>query len=152
MSTKFWPGLGESETLYAWVIMAGGIGEIGFLPVVGYMAANLPYSVSLLVAALLLAAGGAICVSLLVAALLLAAGGAIYAVASAGWIVILGKVVIGGAGSFLVLVHTYIGEMGTIMDRMRSKKRKRPMKFVLYIALSFILNGGYLVTFCELFR
>ena len=135
MSTKFWPGLGESEILYAWVIMAGGIGEIGFLPVVGYMAANLPYSVSLLVAALLLAAGGAI-----------------YALASAGWIVILGKVVIGGAGSFLVLVHTYIGEMGTIMDRMRSKKRKRPMKFVLYIALSFILNGGYLVTFCELFR
>ena len=114
--------------------MAKGIGEFLFYPVIGYMAQNLPYSASQLVAASLFAVGGAV-----------------YALASAGWIVILGQVVIGVAGSFIVLVHTYIGEMGTIMDRMRSKKRKRPMKFVLYIVFSFILTGGYLVTFCELF-
>ena len=126
--------MGESETLYAWAIMAVGIGKFACLPVVGYMAENVPYSVSQLVAASLYAVGGAI-----------------YAVANEGWMLILGRVVLGCAFSFAVLVHTYIGEMGTKMDRMRNKKRKRPMKFVLYIAFSFILNGGYVVTFCELF-
>ena len=125
--------MGESETLYAWAIMAGGIGEFACLPVVGYMAENVPYSVSQLVAASLLAAGGAI-----------------YALASEGWMILLGKAVFGGAGSYLVIVHTYIGEMGTKMDRLRSKKRKRPMKFAVYIAFSFVMNGGYIVTFCEL--
>ena len=115
--------------------MTKGIGELLFYPVIGYMAQNLPYSVSQLVAALLFAAGGAV-----------------YALASAGWVVMLGNFVLRCAISFAVLVHTYIGEMGTKLDRMRNKKRKRPMKFVLYIVFSFILNGGYLVTFCELFR
>jgi len=126
--------LGESETLYAWALMAKGIGELLFYPVIGYMAQNLPYSVSQLVAALMFAVGGAI-----------------YALASAGWVVMLGNFVLGCGISCAVLVHTYIGEMGTKMDRMRSKKRKRPLKFVLYIVFSFILNGGYLVTFRESF-
>lgn len=115
--------------------MAGGIGEVAFCPVSGYMAENLPYSISQLVASLLYVVGGTL-----------------YALASEGWMVILGRVVIGCGGTFTVLVHTYIGEMGTKMDRVRRKKGKRSVKFVLYIFLSFILNGGYVLTFCELFE
>ena len=106
-----------------------------FLPVVGYMAGNLPYIISQLVAPSFLVAGGVF-----------------YALASAGWMMILGRVLIGCGRASAVVVHTYIGEMGTRMDEMRSKKKKRPMKFALYIVFSFILNGGYLVTFCKLFR
>ena len=114
--------------------MAGGIGEIAFLPVIGYMAGSLQYTISLLVALSLLTFGGTI-----------------YALASDGWMVILGRALIGCARASAVVVHAYIGEMGTRMDEMRSKERKRPMKFALYIAFSFILNGGYSFAFCKLF-
>ena len=133
-TTRFWPGLGGSESLYSWVLMAGGIGEIAFLPVIGYMAENIPYGVSQLVAGVMFTAGGTV-----------------YALASEGWMVMLGKALLGCAITSTVVVHTYIGEMGTRIDDMRSQEKKRPIKFALYIALSFILNGGYLVTFCKLF-
>ena len=114
--------------------MAGGIGEIAFLPVIGYMAGNLPHTISQLVAASLLTCGGSL-----------------YALASAGWMVILGRALIGCARASAVVVHTYIGEMGTRMDEMRSKEKKRPMKSALYIVVSFILNGGYSFAFCKFF-
>lgn len=113
--------------------MAGGIGEIIFVPVFGYMSKKLPYTASLLVASLLFAAGGSV-----------------YALASGGWMVILAKVILGCAFTSAVIVHTYIGEMGTRMDEMRSKRGKTPTKFALYIILSFIMNGGFVITFCKL--
>ena len=44
-------------------------------------------------------------------------------------------------------VHTYIGEIGSIMDDERKERGKKPLKHVLYIAFSFILNGGFVVAF-----
>ena len=60
--------------------MAGGIGEIAFLPVTGYMVGNLQYTISLLVAPSLCAAGR---IS--------------YSLASEGWMAIFGRVLIGCA-------------------------------------------------------
>ena len=75
-------------------------------------------------------------------------GGALYAVAENVWIVFLGRGLMGGAASFCgTVVHMYMGEMGTIMDEVRVKQGKRPMKFAVYIAISFMLNGGYILPY-----
>ena len=62
------------------------------------------------------------------------------------------EILLGCGITSTVVVHTYIGEMGIRMDDVRRKERKTPIKNALYIALSFVLNGGYVVTFCKLFR
>ena len=130
-ASRFWPGLGGTDTDYALVVAAYSIFEIALFPIVGVLADRLPYTVLTL---LFLS--------------MIAIGGVLYALAVSVWMAFLGRGVIGGAGSFgAAAVHMYMGEMGTVMDKAREKQRKRPIKFSVYIAYSFILNGGYFVAY-----
>ena len=117
--------------MYAWVIMAGGIGEIVTIPFAGQLADKQPYSLLLLLSSFMFMIGGGV-----------------YALATNVWMAILGRFFTGcGGGGYAVALHSYIGEMGTRMDRVRKDNLKRPLKFVLYSALSFIMNGGFVVAF-----
>ena len=130
-SSIFWPGLGGTDTDYAWVISAYPIFETALMPIAGLIADRLQYTVLVLLFIFVFFVGGAL-----------------YAVAENIWIVFLGRGLMGGAASFCAaVVHMYIGEMGTIMDEVREKQGKRPMKFAVYIAYSFILNGGFAVPY-----
>ena len=86
-------------------------------------------------------------------AVLTALGGATYALANSVWIAFVGRGLIGSGVSFgASTLHTYLGEMGTVMDDIREKQGKNPRKYVLYIALSFTINGGTVIPTSELCR
>ena len=71
-----------------------------------------------------------------------------YALAQNVWMAFGGRALMGASTSFgAATIHTYMGEMGTIMDDIRKKTDKRPRKFVLYIVFSFLLNGGFMVPY-----
>ena len=73
-----------------------------------------------------------------------------YGLADKIWIVFLALSLRGAGTAFgSAIVHTYIGEMGTQMDDIRKEQCKRPRKFVLYIAYSFFLNGGFFFSYGE---
>ena len=75
-------------------------------------------------------------------------GGGVYALAQSVWVAFLGRGLMGAGVQFgASTIHTYIGEMGTVMDDIRQKQGKRQRKFILYIAYSFVLNGGFVVPF-----
>ena len=112
--------------------MARYLGELISVPVVGYMTENLPYIVSISFVGLFFAIGGLL-----------------YALTTDIWMMIVANIFIGFGFSSAVIVHTYIGEIGIKMDEGRTRKKQKPAKFGLYIAFSFILNGGYFVTFSE---
>ena len=126
--TKFWPGLGESESVYANVLTVYAIGEILGSLIAGLMTDKLPYILSLLWTSMLYSVGGVI-----------------YSLAANGSMVIAARFLHGlGNGIGNVIIHTYIGGMGTRMDELRRKKDKSPLKPRIYIAFSFLLNGGSL--------
>ena len=82
--------------------------------------------------------------------LILAISGTVYALAVDVWMVILARGLQGAAGGIVLpSLHTYIGEMGSMMDNKRAKQGKKPRKFILYIAFSFVLNSGFVVAFCK---
>ena len=113
------------------MVSAPSISEIALYPIIGVLAVRLPYIVLTL---LFLS--------------LFAIGGALYALAVGIWMALLGQGLMGAAAGFCsAVVHIYIGEMGTIMDEVREKQGKRPMKFAVYIAYSFINNGGYFMAY-----
>ena len=67
------------------------------------------------------------------------------------WIAFVGRGLIGSGVAFgASTLHTYLGEMGTVMDDIREKQGKNPRKHVLYIALSFTINGGTVIPTSEL--
>ena len=75
-------------------------------------------------------------------------GGGTYALAQHVWVAFLGRGLMGAGVQFgASTIHAYMGEMGTIMDEIRQKMGRKPRKFILYIAYSFVLNGGFLVPF-----
>ena len=60
--------------------------------------------------------------------------------------VILARAIMGGAGLLLsIIMHTYIGEMGTKMDAMRGKNGKVPRKHAVYVAYLFGLSASYVL-------
>jgi MFS family permease len=107
------------------------ISELALVPFAALMAHRTPYTVVILFGLLVMALGGII-----------------YAIAVNVWMVCIGRGLLGAAGSICIpTLHTYIGEMGIVMDDLRKKQRKRPRKFILYIAFSFMMNGGFVVSF-----
>ena len=112
--------------------MERGLGELVFNMVVGYMVGNLPYIASLILTGLLFATGGII-----------------YALTTEIWMIMVASIIVGGGNGCAIVVHTYIGEIGIKLDESRRRKSQKPLKFVLYIAYSFILNGGYFVSFSK---
>ena len=132
-SNKFWPGLGGTEVHYALAIMCFGIGEIMLMPIAGIMSEKLPFVLSLIIPTALYVIGGVL-----------------YAMAVNVWMALAGRLFLGFSGAFAVVVHTYIGEMGSRLDEVRRKKGKKPVKHFLYITYSFIANGGFVLAFGKL--
>ena len=130
-SGRFWPGLGGSDTLYAWVLTSYSIAETASMPVAGIMAEKIPYTISILF----------LCA-------LYTAGGILYGLGAEVWMIIAGRALMGSGAAFAdVIASSYIGEMGTRMDELREREGKRPMKPALYIAYSFTMNGVFIMTF-----
>ena len=108
------------------MIISSSVCETILIPVAAFILDILPFTAPL---------------SLLM--LMYAVGGALYASATEVWMAMLARGMMGGAGLFAASVlYSYIGEMGTIMDEIRKKKGKRPLKNVLYMAAMFALNGA----------
>ena len=75
-------------------------------------------------------------------------GGGLYALAQSVWVAFLGRGLTGAGIQFgAATLHTYLGEMGTVMDKIRERQGKKPRKFTLYITLSFALNAGFAVPY-----
>ena len=124
----FWPGLGESDLVYAWAFTMSAVGQIVIVLFYGLIASNFPYTLSFILGCLLAISGGIL-----------------HATAVKGWMVIVSQFLLGCGSGTIALVHTYIGEEGTMMDKWRIKHNKKPLKFVLHIWLSFTMNGGVLL-------
>ena len=132
-SGRFWGGLGGSDTDYAWALTIPPLCELATVPVALWLTQKSPFTIPLLLGLLFLAASGVI-----------------YALALDIWMVLIARGLLGVCGGLcLPALHTYMGEMGSVMDNIREKQGKRPRKFTVYIAFSFILNGGYVVAFGE---
>lgn len=129
---RFWPGLGGSDEDYAWAMMSAPLMELITMPFIAAMVHKLPFTISMLFGLVLYAIGGAL-----------------YALADNVWMVFIGYSLFGAGSTSAAAFHAYIGEMGSVMDAMRERQGKKKMKFVLYIALSFVQNGGFLMAFGE---
>ena len=113
--------------------MAYSIGESFFSLVAGLMIERCPYIFIQVVAIVMHVLGGVV-----------------YALSTEVWMVIVARLVIGtAAGIGGLIVHTYTGEMSTRMDDIRRRQGKRPMKHVVYILFSFLLNGTFIFSFGE---
>ena len=116
-SDHFWPGLGGTDRDYAWTLISFSLFEAGTLPLATAMMDVVPYTVLILIMLFLYGVSGAV-----------------YATATDVWMVILARCLMGCASLLLSsIVYTYIGEMGTTMDRARNKKGKLPRKNLLYL-------------------
>ena len=113
--------------------MVFAIGEIVAILLAGLMGKNIPYTLSLFLAGLLMIIGGGL-----------------HALTVNVWMVLLARLLLGCSSGFRVIVHTYIGEEGTQMDQWRIQNAKQPTKFAVYIILSFAMNGGVLLGYGEL--
>lgn len=113
------------------MVAASSIFEAGATPLTAITAYRLPFTFLLFIFVALAVVGGGI-----------------YALACNVWMAFVGRGLMGAGCAFgAAAVHTYIGEMGIVMDDIRKKKGKKPRKFILYIALSFTLNVGMLIPY-----
>lgn len=129
--TRFWGGLGGSDTDYALALVSYPIFETATMPLAGAMLHHLPFTLTIFVFLTIFIIGGIV-----------------YGLAGSVWMVFIGYGLFGAGASFgAATVHTYIGEMGTVMDRIRRTQGKKPRKFALYIAYSFLLTAGVAVPF-----
>ena len=102
--------------------------EMATIPLAGALLHRLPYSISIATFMIFYITGGIV-----------------YSQARSLWTAFVGFGIIGMGSSLCpVTVNTYMGEMGTVMDKIRKKQGKKPRKYFLYIVFSFVLNGGYL--------
>lgn len=129
---RFWPGLGGSDADYAWALMSAPLLELITMPFTAAMVHKLPFTVSILFGLFLYAIGGAL-----------------YALADNVWMVFIGYGLFGAGSTSAAALHAYIGEMGSVMDTIRERQGKKKMKFAIYLAFSFLQNGGYLLSFGE---
>ena len=71
-----------------------------------------------------------------------------YALAEHVWMVLVGITLHGAAASLNVLtLLTYMGQMGEVMDNMRKKEGKRPLKFLMYCGITLSFSGGFIIPF-----
>ena len=111
--------------------MAYSIPETAAMIFAGITAEKLPYTFSVLFTAALYAVGGVF-----------------YGQATSVWMVVVGRGLMGVGAAFAdVTTNSYIGEMGTKMDEIRERQGKKPRKYALYVAYSFVMNGTFIMTF-----
>ena len=132
-TSRYWPGLGGSDTDYAWALAISPLIELTMVPFAALMAHRSPFSVTIFFSMIVMGVGGIL-----------------YAVAANIWTIFIGRSLFGAAGGICIpTLHTYMGEMGIVMDNFREKHGKKPRKDVIYMAFSFMLNGGFFVAFGE---
>ena len=130
---KFWPGLGGSDSDYAWVLVSYNLFGMVAAPVAGILLNRLPFTITIISFSILLVTGGMV-----------------YALARSVWMAFVGYGLTGAGVSFgTITIHTYMGEMGDIMDDIRKKQGKKPRKFLLYNIYSFTMTGGFVLPFCK---
>jgi MFS family permease len=128
---KFWPGLGGSDSDYAWVVISYSLFGMVAAPVAGMLLHRLPFTITIISFSILLVAGGIV-----------------YALAGSVWMAFVGYGLTGAGVSFsTITIHTYMGEMGDVMDEIRKKQGKKPRKFLLYNIYSFTMSGGFVLPF-----
>lgn len=111
--------------------MAYSIPETASMIFAGVTAEKLPYTFSILFTCGLYAVGGVF-----------------YGQATSVWMVIVGRGLMGVGAAFAdVTASSYIGEMGTRMDEIRERRGKKPRKYALYVAYSFVMNCTFILTF-----
>ena len=126
--TRFWPGLGQSDSDYALVLMSYPLFQVATTPLAGALLHRLPYSITIASSTMIFITGGIV-----------------YSQARSLWTAFVGFGLFGMAATLCTItVNTYMGEMGTVMDEIRKKQGKKPRKYILYIAYSFLMNGGFL--------
>ena len=112
-------------------MLAFSIGEVAISPVAGLTTERYSHVFSLF-SGLILFIGG----------------GLFYARATEVWMVIVARFVLGvGIGFGAVVVHSYLGEMGSKLDEIRAKQSKKPIKHIFYIIFVFVLNGSFVFSF-----
>ena len=118
--TRFWPGLGRSDSDYALVLMSYPLFEVATTPLSGALLHRLPFTVPIVAFVIVYITGGVV-----------------YALAGSVVMAFLGYGLFGMAALLgSVTVHTYISEMGTVMDKIRKKHGKKPTKlYSLYFLL-----------------
>ncbi|CAI8042426.1 hypothetical protein GBAR_LOCUS23563 [Geodia barretti] len=128
---KFWPGLGGSDSDYAWVLVSYNLFGMVAAPVAGILLHRLPFTITIISFSILLVTGGIV-----------------YALARSVWMAFVGYGVSGAGGALCTItIHTYMGEMGDVMDDIRKKQGKKPRKFLLYNIYSFTLTGAFIFPF-----
>ena len=105
--------------------MAFAVGEVIAMLLTGPTADRVPYTLSLCVANILLVAGGIL-----------------YAVSVNATMVIFARLLLGCSSGCRVIIHAYIGKEGTQLDQWRVQNGKRPIKYIFYIAVLYIIAGG----------
>ncbi|CAI8050266.1 hypothetical protein GBAR_LOCUS27623 [Geodia barretti] len=126
-SNPFWPGLGGSPRDYAWVSVSFALFQTALFPLPTLLMDTLPYTPLILFTTFLYTISGVV-----------------YGWATRVWMVFIARGLMGSAALFgSSVIYTYIGEIGTYMDRSRRKMGKKPMKDVLYIANTLASNGWY---------
>ena len=71
-----------------------------------------------------------------------------YALAEHVWMVLVGISLHGAATAFNVLMLlTYMGQMGELMNDMRRKEGKRLLKFLMYCGVTLSFTGGVIIPF-----
>ena len=112
-------------------MLAFGIGEAAISPVAGLTTERYSYVFSLFAALILFISGGLF-----------------YARATEVWMVIVARLVLGlGSGYGAVVVHSYLGEMSSKLDKIRAKQSKKSIKHIFYIIFVFVINGSFVFSF-----
>ena len=133
-SGRFWPGLGGSDSDYAWVLVSYNLFGMVSAPVAGTLLHRLPFTITIITFHVLLITGGIV-----------------YALAESVWVAFIGYGLTGAGVSFSsITIHTYLGQMGDVMDDIRKKQGKKPRKFLMYNIYSFIMTGGIILPFCKI--
>ena len=127
---RSWSGLNGTDTDYAWALVCYPLFEAVAMPFAAVVAHRFPFTLLMTIPMVLFIAGGIM-----------------YALAISVWMVFIAHGLIGAGNASAAVVHTYIGEMGTVMDDIRVKQGKKPRKDTVYLSLSFIINGGYVSAF-----
>ena len=123
------PGLGQSETFYAWAVTLYSLGEFVGAMGAGFITKLLPYRLAFLLA-IAMCPLGYLLYSLVTAA--------------HAWVVLVARLCIGmNAGLLLVLITTYLGETATRVHK--SMPQDGSLKDKLFVYYSLVSSFSYLI-------
>jgi len=120
----FWPGLGESDYTYSWVVAVYSFGElVGSLASI-YVTMTLP-----------------LCYSIPVVCLMVSGGGVLYALSTNVWMIATARILFGASGALgVVLVNTYIGNASNRSKECNKKGLHTKDRLFLFSSMTYYLT------------